>query len=41
MMKLSLLVDGEKQKNTVKETTTKETKTSLWTKIKNLFKKDN
>ena len=33
--------DGEKQKDTVKENTTKETKTSLWTKIKNLFKKDN
>ena len=28
-------------KDTVKENTTKETKTSLWTKIKNLFKKEN
>lgn len=39
--KFIMVVDGEKQKNTVKENTTKETKTSLWTKIKNLFKKDN
>ena len=36
-----MVVDVEKQKDTVKENTTKETKTSLWTKIKNLFKKDN
>lgn len=39
--KFIMVVDGEKQKDTVKENTTKETKTSLWTKIKNLFKKDN
>ncbi len=39
--KFIMVVDGEKQKDTVKENTTKETKTSLWTKIKNLFKKEN
>lgn len=36
--KFVLVVDGQKKKESVKINSSKETKTSLWTKIKNLFK---
>ena len=39
--KFILVVDGQKKEETVKNSETKEVKTSLWTKIKNLFKKEN